>query len=74
MAAGQREDHRVAALELAEPADGTSAVGQRVVRKDAAGDEIGTRGMTASHMKVRGRDRAMLMPPLPQRYEADHDS
>jgi hypothetical protein len=50
VAAREQEDQRVAALELAEPANGGSVVGQRVIREDAAGDDVGTHGMTASHV------------------------
>jgi hypothetical protein len=42
VAAGEREDQRVAALQLAERADGAGVVGQRVVREHAAGDDVRT--------------------------------
>ena len=44
MAAREREDQRVAALELAERPDGAGVVGQRVIGEDAAGGDVGTHG------------------------------
>ena len=48
VAARQREHERVTALQLAERPDGAGVVGQGVVREDAAGDDVGTHGATAS--------------------------
>src|SRR6476620_2614003 len=42
VAAGEREDQRVVALQLAEPAHGIRVVGQLVVGKDAARHNVGT--------------------------------
>ena len=44
VAAREREYQRVAALELAEPADGAGVVGQRVIGEYIAGDDVGTHG------------------------------
>jgi hypothetical protein len=44
VAAREREDQRVAALEFAEPADGAGVVGERVIGEDAAGNDVGTHG------------------------------
>ena len=50
VAARERDDHRIAALQLAEPADGAGVVGQCVVGEDAADGDVGTHGMTASQV------------------------
>src|SRR6185312_7251506 len=42
VAAGEREDQRVVALQLAEPAHGIGVVGQLVVGKDPARHDVGT--------------------------------
>ena len=44
VAAGEREDQRIAALEFTQRADGVGVVGQRVVGEGAAGDDVGTHG------------------------------
>ena len=44
VAAGQREDQRVAALQLAERADDAGVVRERVVGEDATGNDVGTHG------------------------------
>src|SRR6202034_4465772 len=67
----KRNDHRVTALDLAEPADRAGVVGQGVVGKDAAGGDVGTHGMSASRVarpprhscRVRWKD---LTPPAKQ--------
>ena len=41
VAAREREDHRIAALDVAELTDGAGVVGQRVVREDASRDDVG---------------------------------
>src|SRR5215468_5254396 len=46
VAAGEDEDQGVVALELAELAGGAGVVGQRVVGEGAAGDDVGTHGLT----------------------------
>src|ERR1700722_12480814 len=50
VAARQRKDQRVAALEFAKRLDGTGVVGQRVVREHAARLDVGTHGATSSHL------------------------
>src|SRR5262252_369026 len=54
VAAGQGQDHRVAALQFAERADGAGVVGQRVVGEGAAGGDVRTHGMTTSYVAVFG--------------------
>jgi hypothetical protein len=49
VAACEREDQRIAALDLAERADRAGVIGQRIVGEDAAGDDVGTHEVTASH-------------------------
>ena len=44
VAAREREDQRVVALQLAEPPHGVRVVGQLVVGKDASGHDVGTYG------------------------------
>ena len=51
--AGEREDQRIAALELTERADGAGVIGQRVIGKAGAGDDVGTHGMIASQGCLR---------------------
>ena len=48
VAAREREDQRIAALKLAQSADGAYVVGQRIIGEGAAGDDVGTHGMIAS--------------------------
>src|SRR5215475_4201852 len=48
--AGQCEDHRVAALKLAEITNRARVVGQSVVREDRAWHDIGTHVVTTSHL------------------------
>src|SRR5580700_10848785 len=50
IAACERENQRVATLNLAELADGAGVVRQGVVREDAAGFDVGTHGWNASHV------------------------
>ena len=54
VATRQREDQRVPALELAQRADGAGVVGQRIIGEGAAGDDVGTHGMTASPLIAAG--------------------
>ncbi len=42
VAAGEREDHRIPALELTQRAHGIGVVGQRIIGEDAPGDDVGT--------------------------------
>ena len=55
VAAGKREDQRIAALEFAQRADRAGVVGQRVIGEDSAGNDVGTHGKTASHLVLRTR-------------------
>jgi hypothetical protein len=48
VAAGERQDHGVAALQLAEPAWLGRVIGQLVVGKGPAGRDIGAHGFTFS--------------------------
>ncbi|MFE7860189.1 DUF488 domain-containing protein [Streptomyces sp. NPDC057403] len=51
--AGQREDQRIAALQLAEPTDRAGVVGQGEVREDPARNDVGTPGV--SHLSSSAR-------------------
>jgi hypothetical protein len=55
VASREREDQRIATLDPAERADGAGVIGQRVIGEDAARDDVGTRGMTATHVASRTR-------------------
>jgi len=56
LAAREREHQRIAALKLAQRADGAGAVGQRVIGEGAAGDDVGkTMEMIASPLPPRVR-------------------
>ena len=57
VAARERQDQRVPALELAERADRAGLVGQRVIGEGPTGDDVGTHEMTASPLMPRVRRR-----------------
>ena len=60
VAACQRQDERVVALDLPDAADGAGVVGQRVVGEDAAGADVGTHGVTSS--AGAGLDGSLIGP------------
>src|SRR5215470_17559596 len=67
--ARQCQDQRIAALKLAQGADGGRVVRQRVIGEDAARDDVGTQPMTASQSVARldrhGARRRLLAKDLP---------
>src|SRR3954449_5294137 len=64
VAAREREDQRIVALELAEPARRSRVIGQLVVREHAAGCDVGAHQST-SGVRVRQRSRRMpLIAPV----------
>src|SRR3954447_20883560 len=60
--ARQREDQRVAALDLAERADVAFVIGQRVIREDAAGDDVRAHGDACLSVGTCGY-RSSCWPP-----------
>src|SRR5215470_8375360 len=64
VAARQHQDQRIAALKLAQGADGGRVIRQRVIGEDAARDDVGTQGMTRlSECGVARPPRCMMSTP-----------